>query len=58
MKPTTFLLIIISFMHFVTLINVILFNGNWNGFVIAINTFLFILAFALVLLLIKQEENE
>lgn len=58
MKPTTFLLIIISLMHFVTLINVILFDGNSNGFVIAINTFLFILAFALVLPLRKQEENE
>lgn len=36
-------------MHVITLANIIIINGDWNGIVIAINTILLILAFGLVL---------
>jgi len=36
-------------MHLITLVNIIIFNGDWNGVVMAINTFLLVLAFGLVL---------
>ena len=50
MKVSRFLLIIIIVMHLVSLTNITLFNGNWNGFVLAINTILFISAMACYLI--------
>ncbi|UJL47105.1 hypothetical protein KFZ58_04005 [Virgibacillus sp. NKC19-16] len=49
MRATTYLLITILIMHLITLTNIIIFNGDWNGIVMAINTILFVLAFALVI---------
>src|SRR5699024_10082270 len=49
LQKTTYLLITILIMHLITLVNIIIFNGNWNGVVMAINTFLLVLAFGLVL---------
>ena len=49
MQKTTYLLITILIMHLITLTNIIIFNGDWNGIVMAVNTFLFVLAFGLVL---------
>jgi len=36
-------------MHFMVLANIAIFDGNWNGIVIAVNTCLFIIAFGMVL---------
>ena len=36
-------------MHLITLANITIFNGDWNGIVMAVNTFLLILAFGLIL---------
>lgn len=36
-------------MHLITLANITIFNGNWNGIVMALNTCLLVLAFGLVL---------
>lgn len=36
-------------MHLFTLSNITLLNGSWNGIVMAVNTFLLVLAFGLVL---------
>lgn len=36
-------------MHVITLINIIIFNGDWNGIVMTMNTFLLVFAFGLVL---------
>ncbi|WLR51930.1 hypothetical protein LC040_03185 [Bacillus tianshenii] len=44
MKITTFLLLIITVMHVATIINITLFNGEWNGIVMTLNSILFILA--------------
>lgn len=55
MKATTYLLITIFIMHLITLTNIVIFNGDWNGIVMAVNTFLFILAFALVLPLKRKK---
>ena len=49
MQKTTYLLITILIMHLITLANITIFNGDWNGIVIAGNTFLLVLAFGLVL---------
>lgn len=56
MRTTTYLLIIILVMHIITLVNITVFNEDWNGVVMAINTFLFVLAFGLVLPL-KQKNK-
>ncbi|MCE7792049.1 hypothetical protein K8O68_06385 [Salipaludibacillus sp. CUR1] len=44
MMIRTFLIVIIIIMQFSTLINVTLFDGEWNGLVLALHTALFILA--------------
>lgn len=49
MNTTTYLLITILVMHIITLANNTIFNGDWNGIVMAINTLLLVLAFGLVL---------
>ena len=49
LQKTTYLLITILIMHLITLANITIFNGDWNGIVMAINTFLLVLAFGLVL---------
>ena len=43
-------------MHMTTLANITIFNGDWNGIVMAINTILLILAFGLVLPLNQKEK--
>jgi len=43
-------------MHIIALANIIIFNGDWNGIVMAVNTFLLVLAFGLVLP-IKHKEK-
>jgi len=55
LKATTYLLITILIMHLFTLTNIVIFNGDWNGIVMAVNTLLFVLAFALVLPLKRKE---
>ncbi|WP_185907840.1 hypothetical protein [Psychrobacillus soli] len=42
MKAITGLYIIIVFMQFITLTNITLFNGEWNGIAMALSTGLFI----------------
>lgn len=56
MQKTTYLLITILIMHLITIVNITIFNGNWNGIVMAVNTFLLVLAFGLVLPL-KSEKR-
>ncbi|WP_017380031.1 hypothetical protein [Paenisporosarcina sp. TG-14] len=46
MKTSTGLLILIVVMHLITLTNITLFNGDWNGIVLWLNTGLFIAAIA------------
>lgn len=36
-------------MYLITLVNITIFNGDWNGIVMAVNTILLVLAFGLVL---------
>lgn len=55
LKATTYLLITIFIMHLTTLANIVIFNGDWNGIVMAINTFLFVLAFGPVLPLKRKK---
>ncbi|WP_407268541.1 hypothetical protein [Radiobacillus sp. PE A8.2] len=47
MKINTFLLLIIVMMQLSMLINITVFEGQWNGIVLALHTVLFILAFAM-----------
>lgn len=49
MKKTTYLLITIFIMHLTTLTNIVIFDGEWNGIVMALNTILLVLAFGLVM---------
>lgn len=56
LKVSTFLLIIIVAMHFVSLTNITLFNGEWNGIVVALNTILFISAIAIYVSNRKKKE--
>lgn len=49
LQKTTYLLMTIFIMHVVTLANITVFDGNWNGIVMAVNTVLLILALGLVL---------
>ncbi|MDV6379275.1 hypothetical protein ORD22_13730 [Sporosarcina sp. GW1-11] len=49
MQKITYLLITIFIMHLITLANITIFNGDWNGLVMAVNTILLVLAFGLVL---------
>ncbi len=44
MKTSFILFIIVCFMHFSTLINITVFEGEWNGIVITISTMLFLIA--------------
>jgi hypothetical protein len=46
MKTSTGLLILIAIMHFITLSNIPLFDGRWNGIAMWLNTGLFIAAIA------------
>ena len=55
MRATTYLLITILMMHLITLVNIIVLNGEWNGIVMTINTFLFVLAFGLVVPLKRKK---
>ncbi|MBP1970904.1 putative membrane protein YqjE [Virgibacillus natechei] len=48
MRATTYLLFTILIMHLITLTNIVVFDGNWNGIVMTVNTVLLILAFGLV----------
>ena len=58
MRATTYLLITILIMHLITLTNIVIFNGDWDGIVMAINTILFVLAFGLVLPLKRKRVIE
>ncbi|WP_199794651.1 hypothetical protein [Lentibacillus sp. Marseille-P4043] len=44
MKIRTFLIVIIVLMQFSTLVNVTVFDGGWNGIILAFHTILFIMA--------------
>lgn len=50
LKTSTGLLILIVLMHLITLTNITLFNGNWNGIALWLSTGLFIAAIAFYLL--------
>lgn len=58
LQKTTYLLMTIFIMHVVTLANITIFDGNWNGIVMAVNTVLLILALGLVLPLKKRKQIE
>ena len=61
MQKITYLLLTILMMHIITLSNIIIFNGDWNGIVMAINTLLLVLAFGIVLPIkskIKTKEDD
>jgi hypothetical protein len=45
-------------MHVVSLTNMTMFSNNYNGIVMAVNTFLFVLAFAVVLPLKGKLDHE
>lgn len=49
MQKIIFLLLTIFIMHVLTLVNILLFKGDWNGIVMGINTILLVLAFGVVL---------
>lgn len=49
MKKTTYLLMTIIIMHLTTLTNIIIFDGGWNGIIMALNTVLLVLALGLVM---------
>ncbi|MBT2689684.1 hypothetical protein J7I93_15965 [Bacillus sp. ISL-47] len=57
MKITTSLLLIILFMQFSTLINVTVFNGEWNGINLALHTVFFILALGMTAQVKKTNES-
>ncbi|MEI5908416.1 hypothetical protein WAK64_15305 [Bacillus spongiae] len=44
MKTYTILFIIVALMHTITLVNISILNGEWNGIVIALSTILFVIA--------------
>lgn len=44
MRTYLILFIIIAIMHSITLINIAIFNGEWNGIVMFLSTTLFIIA--------------
>ncbi len=44
MKTYTILFILIAIMHLITLINVTLFEGEWNGIALFLSNILFIIA--------------
>ncbi|WP_053360870.1 hypothetical protein [Bacillus sp. FJAT-27251] len=44
MKTSTILFIIIILMHTINLINVTLFEGEWNGIVLMLSNILFLIA--------------
>ncbi|KGX88761.1 hypothetical protein N781_09590 [Pontibacillus halophilus JSM 076056 = DSM 19796] len=48
MDSRKFLLLIILLMHVATLVNITVFDSEWNGLLMAWNTILFIAAIALV----------
>ncbi|WP_391118998.1 hypothetical protein [Psychrobacillus sp. L3] len=58
MKPITGLYIIILLMQFITLTNITLFNGEWNGIAMWLSTGLFIAGTAFYLLNRKQKISE
>lgn len=63
MQKITYLLLTILMMHIITLSNIIIFNGDWNGIVMAINTLLLVLAFGIVLpfkskIKTKEDDNK
>ncbi|UII54429.1 hypothetical protein LS684_12135 [Cytobacillus spongiae] len=47
MKTSTFLLIIVMMMHFITLTNITIFHGEYNGIALALSTILFISSIAI-----------
>lgn len=49
MQKTMYLLLTILIMHILTLVNILLFKGDWNGIVMGVNTILLVLAFGVVL---------
>ncbi|PUB08294.1 hypothetical protein C8K15_1366 [Paenisporosarcina sp. OV554] len=57
MKTSTGLLILIVLMHLITLTNITLFNGNWNGIALWLSTGLFIAAIAFYLLGKTKKQN-
>lgn len=44
MKTYSILFLILFLMHLMTLVNVTIFNGDWNGFVLFISNILFLIA--------------
>ncbi len=46
LTTSTGLLILIILMHFITLTNITIFNGDWNGIALWVSTGLFIAAIA------------
>ncbi|GAE33673.1 hypothetical protein [Halalkalibacter akibai] len=44
MKSYIILFIVVVFMHTITLVNVTIFNGEWNGIVLFLSNTLFIIA--------------
>ncbi|TDL32755.1 hypothetical protein E2R51_08765 [Jeotgalibacillus sp. S-D1] len=44
MKTYIVLFIVVALMHTITLVNVTLFNGEWNGIVLLLSTILFSLS--------------
>ncbi|MBM4761857.1 hypothetical protein [Bacillus sp. B15-48] len=47
MKITASLIMVIIIMHTITLVNVTIFDGEWNGIVLALSSILFLVAIAI-----------
>ena len=44
MKTYIILFFIVALMHTITLVNITLFSGEWNGIVLSLSTILFLIA--------------
>ncbi len=44
MRTYSILFIVVFLMHTITLVNVTIFNGEWNGFVLLFSNILFLIA--------------
>ncbi|MFE8699735.1 hypothetical protein ACFYKX_03755 [Cytobacillus sp. FJAT-54145] len=44
MKTYVVLFVIVAFMHTITLVNITIFSGEWNGIVLTISSILFLIA--------------
>lgn len=56
MKVSTFLLIIVFVMHFISLTNITIFDGEWNGIVLAANGALLVVSLAVYFG--KKDDNQ